>query len=240
MDEEIVKEKYNEVKGTDYEKVRWFSNNVAKGMYEMTKESIRRHTLQKTGSFQHYLEVGPGPGTWTKLFIEKYPKAEYDLVDISREMLGLAKNNLPESSQINFYEKNFSNFIGDEKYDFFFSSRALEYFSNKEKIIKKITSLLKEGGDGFIITKTPKYWANKLLRRKTNSFHSGQICWQELVSLLEKNGCTISGVYPVTVSFPFLKSARLSRLLFKVLSPLPMNFLSDIFSESYCVKFVKK
>ena len=37
------------------------------------------------------LEIGTGTGLLTKMFLEKYPNARMDLVDIAKDMLDIAK-----------------------------------------------------------------------------------------------------------------------------------------------------
>lgn len=245
MNPEEVRTRYNtsvaDKRGGDYEHKRWFSSAVAKAGFFMTKETIERHAVDGDSRVERYLELGPGPGTWTKPFLEHKKASSYDLVDISSEMLALARENLSTyQTTINFFEKNFLEFNGERPYDYFFSSRALEYFPDKDALIRKISALLCSGGAGFVITKTPKYALNRLLGRKTSDFHSGQIDPKALAALFEAHGCTVIRVYPVTFSFPVFRSATLNRLLFMILSPLPLNPISQLFSESYAIKFTKR
>jgi ubiquinone/menaquinone biosynthesis C-methylase UbiE len=243
MDTQEVKKNYNQdvknkFKG-DYEYNRWFKNPILKAGYEMTKKSIEFHLLGDKAEFQNYLELGPGAGTWTKLFVSYCRGANFDLVDISGEMLKLAREALEGYNNIRFFECDFSRFAPDKRYDFFFSSRVIEYFPDKETLVKKIGKLLKSSGYGFIITKTPKYFRYKVLRRTVPNLHRGQINPRALRSIIEKTGCEIIGIYPVTMSFPVLKSVFLNKLLHKIFYKRKLNFISQFFSESYCVKFVK-
>jgi ubiquinone/menaquinone biosynthesis C-methylase UbiE len=239
MQESDVKEKYNLENRDDYEYSRWFSGSISKAGYKMTEKSIYRHVLDKDIKIENYLELGPGPGTWTKLFCKK-GNISLDLVDISREMLASAKKNLSDCGNVTFFEKNFIDFQPDKKYDFFFSSRAAEYFPDKDVFVRKISEVLSDNSKGFIITKTPKYRLNKLLGRKTSEFHSGQVSAKELSMIFKKNNFKIEGIYPVTFSFPIFKSAMLNMLLFKIFSQFRLNFLSNFFSESYSINFSKK
>lgn len=242
---EAVKEKYNtsvadKTEG-DYEYKRWFSSAVAQAGFDMTRRMILRHAFPNTATPERYLELGPGPGTWTKLFLKRYgDQTRYDLVDISREMLALARENLVAHTTVQFFESDFLDFEPDAQYDFFFSSRAIEYFPDKNALVKKVLAHLKKGGEGFMITKTPKYALNKMLGRKTSDFHSGQVDPYVLVQMLRENGGDDIRLYPVTFSFPLFRSATLNRMLFFLLSPFPLNLISQFFSESYCVKFRKK
>jgi ubiquinone/menaquinone biosynthesis C-methylase UbiE len=226
--------------GGQYEQTRWFKDEIKKSGYEMTGKTIKEHFLSDLAPFGDYLELGPGSGTWTKLFLEKCPDAEFDLVDISGEMLKQARADLGEADNIRYFCSDFLEFQPDKQYDIFFSSRALEYIVDKEEAVKKIVGLLKPNGRGFIITKTPKYLRARLLGRNVPELHAGQISSQNLMVLLRKAGLKDIEIYPATMSFPLLKSPRLNLLLFKVFYGYRLNFLSQFFSESYCVKFAKK
>ena len=52
----------------DYENARWGRNDIQRGYFEMTHNTIER--LSNNVRFLHCIEVGPGPGTWTKIFIK--------------------------------------------------------------------------------------------------------------------------------------------------------------------------
>ncbi|MBI4836918.1 MAG: methyltransferase domain-containing protein [Candidatus Portnoybacteria bacterium] len=293
MSKETIKQSFDRSavgKGGDYERRRWFSDALREAGYQMTKESIHYHLLER-GPFYDCLELGPGAGTWTKLFLEKYPDANFDLVDISGEMLKLAKKNLDKFinplchseaigrrisssmrsfapqfcgaqddsgegnrddkgdtqddkrgvkfGNVRYFETDFLDFKPDKQYDLFFSSRALEYISDKKEAVLKVAGLLKSGGRGFIITKTPKYLRAKLLGREIPELHQGQIAPRKLKQLLSETGFKNIEIYPVAMSLPLLKSSKLNRLLFRIFYKFRLNFLSQFFAESYCVKFEK-
>lgn len=229
-----VKEKFK----SDYEYNRWFKNEILKAGYEMEKKFLEYH-LPNGDSLRECLELGPGPGTWTKILADKYSGAHIDLVDISEEMLKLAKKSLAEFKEVGFFESDFLRFSADKKYDFFFSSRAIEYFPDKAELARKIAGILKSGGEGFIITKTAKYFINKILRRKISNLHKGQISPKYLKRLLLQNGFKDIRLYPAGMSFPFIKSPKINKLLFRIFHKQRLNFVSKFFSESYCAKFIK-
>lgn len=230
----IVKDKHQ----GEYEYNRWFKTPILKAGYDMTRRSIEYHLLSDSGaSFHNYLELGSGAGTWTKLFAEKYNNACFDLVDISSEMLGIAKNALVKYRNVNFFESDFLEFNPEKNYDFFFSSRAIEYFPDKNLLAEKIVNLLKDGGRGFIITKTPKYLRRKILGKKTSAFHENQIDPRKLGRVLKEKGCGEIEIFPVTVSFPLFGSVCVNMFLYKIFCKYHLNFVSRFFSESYCIKF---
>lgn len=237
-----VKNKYNQdIAGkfnNEYEKERWFKNGIQKAGYEMTLGAIKKFALQK--EFASCFELGPGHGTWTKELLEFQPHAEYLLLDISSAMLALAQARFQDKNNIEYLENDFLQFESAHQYEFFFSSRALEYIPDKEKAVKKIADLIVPGGRGFVITKTPKYLRNQILGRIISEFHSGQIAPAALKKLLANNNCVEIKIYPVTMSWPFWRSARMNLLLCKLFSNRALNFVSRFFSESYCVVFRKK
>jgi len=232
---ELVKDKYE----GDYEYNRWFKDESLRAGYLMMEETFKRKQI-KIGDYKDCLELGPGPGTWTKLLLEKNPKANYDLVDISSEMLNLAKKNLAQFSQLRFFESDFLVFNPDRFYDLFFSSRALEYLPDKERAVAKISELLVPGGRGFITTKTPRYFAYRLMGRKIPAMHQGQISPKELLKLLSSHGLKPLALFPVAVTVPFFHNPRLNWWAFKILSVLPWTPLNLIFCESYGLIFIKK
>jgi len=231
----LIKEKLD----GDYENNRWFKDDIAKTGYMMTRDVINHYINSTNLIIKNYLELGPGPGTWTKLFVQRFPTATFDLVDISKEMLFLAKNKFALHENINFFESDFLKFNSAKKYELFFSSRVIEYLPDKKKAIEKIYSFLSEDGYGFIITKMPKYFINKLINRKTSALHSGQIYPRHFKKILKESGFRNIKIYPVTMVFPFLKSAFVNKVIYKTFARLPLNFFSSLFSESYCISFKK-
>lgn len=243
MGMDVVKDTYNAI-GSDlskgqYEQRRWFSDKIRKAGYDMTKTAILRYAPSQ-GSFRHCVEFGPGAGTWTELLLQKYTNADFDVVDISAQMLDLTRKRFVDAQNIRYFERNFLDFTSEKKYDFFFSSRALEYIPDKSRAVEKISELLVHGGRGFLITKTPKYIINRLLGRTVPSLHRGQIDPMQLKKIFEQKGFKDIRIYPVTMSFPVFHSAFLNRLLFFIFSRFSLNAVSKFFSESYCVMFIKK
>lgn len=225
--------------GTDYEAARWKKNALLSAQYEMAAEAIHRYVLPATKGVVRILEVGPGPGTWTKLLLKANSEARYTLVDISEEMLGQAREALLSRANIAFVEGDFLAFESPQPFDFFFSSRAIEYMPDKAAVTSKIASLLARGARGAVITKTPKRFFNRLRSRNISDLHSGQVASCELVKLLQAAGLEVIGVYATTVTVPIFGSAPLNRTLFKLVGRLPLFYPLTLLTESYCVIFRK-
>ena len=112
MQTEQVKNKYNkdiEYKyNGDYERERWFKNDIQKAGYEMTLNAIKKYAL--ASNYASCFELGPGHGTWTKELLEYNNNASYDLLDISSEMLRLVKERFKGKENINYIESDFLEF----------------------------------------------------------------------------------------------------------------------------------
>lgn len=241
MESAIVKEFYNQdlqASAEPYEQRRWFNSAQSKVGYDATNYAVQKYALPTLRDNMTVLELGPGPGTWTKLLLQKAPQASYDLVDISKEMLSQAQAALAEYTNISYTESDICEFTPERQYDYFFSSRIIEYVPDKDKAIATIARSLKTGANGFLITKTPQY--KRLFFKKPKAgLHSLQIDCKKISDLLEKHGCEVTAVLPVTFVFPKLKSAFLDRLVFNIGKFLPLYVVKP-FTESYAVAFVKK
>ena len=225
--------------GADYERARWATSSLQNAQYEMTAQTIRRYVLPALKGVGRILEVGPGPGTWTKILLEASPRVAYTLVDISTTMLAQAKAALPQDVDITFVESDLLRFRTDEKFDGFFSSRAIEYMPDKAAAAAAIAALLSPGARGAIITKTPKYFFDRLRGRNVTDLHRGQIAPRELTRALEIAGLEIVGIHAATATVPLLGSAILNRIVFQVIRRLPLFYPISLFTESYCVLFRK-
>lgn len=221
--------------GSDYEHARWHSNPFQKAQYGMMREVMRNLALPQAEGARSILEVGPGPGTWTRFFLESNPDARYTLVDISAEMLARAQANLPNGFSISFVESDFLAFAPAEPFDIVFSSRAIEYMPDKVAVAKKIASLLAPSGKAILITKMPKKFFDSVLGRKSSDLHQGQITPQELAKLLRAVGLRVAQIRIATATVPGLKSAFLNRLAFRLLSHIPLIAPLTFFAESYVI-----
>jgi SAM-dependent methyltransferase len=234
-----VQKKYNSEDRTTYEEGRWASSPVAKAGFTLTKEAIESFLFPYLVSVHEYLELGPGPGTWTKVIREKITGAQLHLVDISREMLASAKKNLGEGEHITFTESDFLLWRPQKTYDVFFSSRAIEYFPDKRPAPKNIAEALRSGGHAFLITKHPHYTRMRMLGKKAGAFHEGQITPRDFSSLAQECSLRTVSVHPVFVVVPFFRSAILNLLVTRIARRFPWNPLTASISESYLIHLQK-
>lgn len=225
--------------GEDYEHARWHATPLLKAQYYMMLETLERFVLPLARSASSVLEVGPGPGTWTKQLLRVNTTAQYTLLDISREMLDRARKALKDYSSITYVEEDLTAYAPNRSYDFFFSSRALEYMPDKKAALRVIAQSLSTGAYGAIVTKMPKEFFYKLRGRAVPEFHRGQISPQDLANIMRDAGLTVETVRVATATVPGLRSPLLNRLVHAVLLLFPLVPPLTVFAESYVVVFKK-
>jgi ubiquinone/menaquinone biosynthesis C-methylase UbiE len=244
METKELQKHFNEVASggshASYEERRWQTDPKVAEQARATQDFIKRIAIPLARNAHMITELGPGPGTWTRLLGEAAPKANFLLIDISGEMLRRAKTVLPETANVELLE---SEFLGaslpENKAELFFSSRALEYVEPKQLAVAHIVSHLIQGGEGVIITKTPKTLLNRLSGRKPSVLHSSQIRPSALRALFVEADCYNVRLHAVTFSVPIVRSAKLDRLVAIIFGRLPLNPLSAFLTESYAVTFTK-
>jgi ubiquinone/menaquinone biosynthesis C-methylase UbiE len=234
---------YNEVMpskiGTDYEHARWHSSSLLSAQYWMMQDVLNRWVLPGAQQAGEIVEVGPGPGVWTKVLLGANPSAHYTLVDISREMLSRAREALAGRTNIEFLETDFLALESKQPFDFFFSSRAIEYMPDKKAVVQKISSLLSPGARGALITKMPKPLFDFVRGRSSRAFHSAQISPRALIALCLENGLVVENVRVATATVPFFGFAGLNKIVYQLLRYIPLFFPLSLFVESYVVTFRK-
>lgn len=241
METTQIKDFYNQSlqkSGNTYEFDRWGKTAQMRAGYMNTKSALHAVVSRYLRDDMKVFELGPGPGTWTKEMFAIAPRASYELVDISEEMLKQAKDALKNYTNVTFTQSDILDFSPEQTYDFFFSSRILEYVPNKDRAIKVIATALAPGAYGYLVTKTPQYqrlFGNKL----SSSVHQTQISPADLRKLLEKNGLAVIELLQVTCVFPGMHSGFLDRMLTAVCRLLPFTWSLTV-SESYAVVFRKK
>ncbi len=243
MDTKEVKELYNttlKASRNPYEEERWFKSPQRRAGYASTRSAVEQYALPhlQDGTNIQVFELGPGPGTWTKLLLQKAPAAHFDLVDISEEMLKQAAAALATHQNVNFIVSDILDFVPARQYDYFFSSRIIEYVPDKDKAVQIIAESLKSGAYGYIVTKTPQK-RRPFGKPVTTPLHMQQVAALELARLFESHGCSVIRKVNVTCVFPGLRSSIADRVLSRVCRFLPFA-AGHLVSESYALVFKKK
>lgn len=235
-----IKELYNQnivdVYKNRYEFNRWFSSQRLALDYSMMYRKIM--SLVSTLPFKSCFELGPGPGTWTRLLFNVNPSASYTLIDISEEMKKQFEMEMRSgNSNVSYKISDFLDYQSDKEFDLFFSSRAIEYIVPLEKVVEKIKFLLKDDGVGVIVTKNPRYFK---FGKDKRSQHQNQIDPGRIKLLLEKNGFTNIVLSPCIIRIPLIDrfSMYFSEYIFKKTLVNKKQKISPL-CESYIVTFVK-
>jgi len=134
----------------NYIKTRWGKD---KKNYGIVKENIIK--FLKPGKDDAVLDVGCGPGTWSKI-IAKHAKKVVG-IDVSPSMIETAKKNckncifkVAPGENIPYKDAAFTKIL---------SVRAIEYSPNKIGMLKEFNRVLKQDGKVVIVTKsTPCIW----------------------------------------------------------------------------------
>ncbi len=229
-----IKEKYKD----NYELKRWFSTSRLRLDYFMTYNSINNR-LQEI-NYSNCIEFGPGPGTWTRLLYRNNVDANFDLIDISKEMKNQFALEMREKDNINYFVSDINEYKFTKKYDLFFSSRAVEYVEDKNKLFKKIYDILDEGGKGVIITKNPEFGIFRKIKSK-KWHHKKQIRIKDFDTALSKLGFKDIKTYPVIVRISFIDRffINLSEFVYKKVFNKKITKSILPFTESYLIAFKK-
>ena len=238
-----IREYYNKKVTTkannEYEKFRWFSTNNKRRQYRFTIQSLHFHF--KDVELKNCLDIGCGPGTWTKLLMKKYPKAKFVCVDISKEMINQFKKSIDrkEKKRLKFIVSSFIDANPKGRYDFVFASRSIEYMPNKPLAMRKINKMMKPGGQGIIVTSPPHkayLKIKKFLGKKVNKQHTKRISVEDMRNLLRKEGFKNIKFYPILFTdSPLVPTSFLFHNFYRKRWCL----ISKMFASGYLVKFKK-
>lgn len=99
----------------------------------------------KGKSFAHILEIGCGTGNYTRLLKEKFPQAEIKAIDISVQMLAIAKDKLL-NKKIEFITADGEKVDFAEQFDFIGANASFQWFENLEGALSRYQKMLKESG----------------------------------------------------------------------------------------------
>jgi tRNA (cmo5U34)-methyltransferase len=122
--------------------------------------------------FNSILDLGAGTGLLTKFLYDKYPNAKYTLVDISDQMMDIAKQRFANMDNFNFQITDYSKGLPtNNQYDLIASALSIHHLDNDSKsfLYSNIYKNLPENGyfinldqfnasTDFINEKYNKYW----------------------------------------------------------------------------------
>jgi ubiquinone/menaquinone biosynthesis C-methylase UbiE len=98
--------------------------------------------------FANIVDLGAGTGLLTKAIYEIYPESNYTLIDVSTDMLDVAKKRFHGLNNFTFMEYNYAEDIPVENCDLICSALSIHHLDNgdKGKLYKNIHSKLNANG----------------------------------------------------------------------------------------------
>jgi tRNA (cmo5U34)-methyltransferase len=103
---------------------------------------------QVKGSAPKILDLGAGTGLFSSFMVSKYPDAELTLIDLSSNMMDIAKARFSQYPNVSYIVADYSNYEYSDKYDLVISSLSIHHLEDLEKkaLYEKAFSLMKDGG----------------------------------------------------------------------------------------------
>ncbi len=142
MANEALKEKFNQ-HAEEYDKIRKLIIPCFDDLYNITTDlaSSKKENPK-------ILDLGAGTGLLTKYLFEKYPEAGFTLVDLSEEMLKLAKNRFKAFNNFKYVIADYVEYDFNDKFDIIVSSLSIHHLEDqdKEKLYKKVYDALSPEG----------------------------------------------------------------------------------------------
>lgn len=108
-----------------------------------------------TNSLSSILDIGCGTGNYTKLLTSKFPQAKIKAVDISAEMIKIAKEKIGER-KVEFIVADAENLNLEKEFDLISSNASFQWFPNLKSDLVKYKEALNEGGSILFSTFGPK------------------------------------------------------------------------------------
>ncbi len=141
--------------------------------------------------FASILDIGCGTGNYTMLLKNKFPQAKIKAVDISAEMIEVAKDKL-ERRQVEFIVADAENLNLKEKFDLISSNASFQWFQDLESDLIRYKEVLNEGGFILFSTFGPKTFSQlhsclEEFLNKSLSISAANFLKQEEVAKILKN-----------------------------------------------------
>ncbi|MGB9936469.1 MAG: class I SAM-dependent methyltransferase [Methanobacterium sp.] len=142
MSKQSLKEKFDE-NAEHYDKIRRLIIPCFDDLYNITCE-----LAESKKEAPIILDLGAGTGLLTKYLFEKYPEADFTLIDLSSEMLKVAKNRFKEHKNFKYIAADYLEYDFKNSFDIITSSLSIHHVEDddKKKLYKKIYNSLNRGG----------------------------------------------------------------------------------------------
>lgn len=136
-----------------YQHLRWFKTRLTRLEYAQTEDALLSQFQFVPGNKGRYLEIGCGPGTWTKVVAPH--AAEVLALDISANMIAQARRYLAGVENVTFVHGDAAQYQPEGQLDGFFSFRVIEYVDGWQNVLTRVAAHVRPGGRVVICTKTP-------------------------------------------------------------------------------------
>ena len=134
-----------------YQNLRWFKTRLTRLEYAQTEAALLAELKPRQDG--RYLEIGCGPGTWTKPVAER--AKEVLALDISEEMIAQAKKYVGEVGNVTFVNADAAEYQPEGQLTGLYSFRVLEYVKGWQDVLTRASAHVESGGRVTICTKTP-------------------------------------------------------------------------------------
>jgi len=140
MDE--IRRRFGEI-SEKYDQEREHLIPCFRDFYNVSLPLVEKHKTAKA-----LLDIGAGTGLFSYFVYEVNPKLKYTLLDISPEMLAVAKERFVGLSNFNYLEMDYREKPLPGKYDIIISSLSIHHLTDEEKtvIYEHIYKALNPGG----------------------------------------------------------------------------------------------
>jgi tRNA (cmo5U34)-methyltransferase len=139
---EIIKKKFDRMAHVYDQQRRW----VIPCLDDLY--SIMAEAAEVDVSPTKILDLGAGTGLLTEKLFEKYPKAQFTLLDISEDMLNIARGRFADHPQFKYIIANYLEYEFEEEFDIVISSLSIHHLDHRDKeyLYGKIYKILNRGG----------------------------------------------------------------------------------------------
>lgn len=182
-----------------YQHLRWFKTRLTRLEYAQTEDALLTQFCFVPEHRGRYLEIGCGPGTWTKVVAAH--ATQVLALDISANMIAQATQYLRGVGNVTLIHTDAAQYQPEGQLDGFFSFRVIEYVDGWQDVLTRVAVHVRPGGRAVICTKTPvsvyrgtgrERWFTTGVRRALGHLrrrlrgepepHSDVVFWQKYVS----------------------------------------------------------
>lgn len=137
-----MKEQFDQV-SKDYDKQRRLLIPCFDELYQLPLT-----VMDYKGDVPNILDIGGGTGLFTEFVMNKYPNAEYTLIDLSDKMLEIAKQRFINKDHVHYVVADYTDYEYNNTYDIIISSLSIHHLpeKHKRKLYTKLYTLLNKNG----------------------------------------------------------------------------------------------